>query len=189
MTSNEAFADFLAEYAPEPDPAVRTGVIVALVAVGCIYYILWGSVYGKLFRKAGRPFWQGFVPFLNSFRLSQIALDNGFFCLLSLVPNTVNLALKYLLPGNLSIFLRLTISLVPMVYGIWLQYRLAQSFGKRTSFAVGLILLPTIFHLILAFGDAKYREPPAPPEPTEDELREKRVNKILRGLEESERKT
>ena len=51
---------------------------------------------------------------------------------------------------------------------------LARSFGKGAGFAIGLVFLPFIFDLILAFGDAEYvgpggvpaqAAPPLPPPP------------------------
>ena len=53
------------------------------------------------------------------------------------------------------------IPLVNLVIGIIVAIELAKCFGKGGGFAVGLILLPFIFMLILAFGSAKY-VPPAP---------------------------
>jgi len=41
---------------------------------------------------------------------------------------------------------------------------LAKSFGKSSAFGVGLALLPPVFWLMLAFGDATYLGPSVPPE-------------------------
>ena len=40
-----------------------------------------------------------------------------------------------------------------------LGIKLARAFGKGTGFAVGLILLPSIFYMILGFGDSVYYGP------------------------------
>ena len=37
--------------------------------------------------------------------------------------------------------------------------KLARAYGMGTGFAVGLILLPSIFHMILGFGDSTYYGP------------------------------
>ena len=50
---------------------------------------------------------------------------------------------------------------VAVVFGIMLSIDLAKSFGKETGFAIGLILLPPIFLLMLGFGSAEYQGPAA----------------------------
>ncbi len=40
-----------------------------------------------------------------------------------------------------------------------LSIKLARAYGMGTGFAVGLILLPSIFHMILGFGDSTYYGP------------------------------
>ena len=37
--------------------------------------------------------------------------------------------------------------------------RMAKAYGKGTGFAIGLILLPNLFQLILAFGSSEYVGP------------------------------
>ena len=44
-----------------------------------------------------------------------------------------------------------------------LMYRLAKSFGKGILFTIGLLLLPNIFTLILAFGKSQYIGPKGQP--------------------------
>ena len=91
----------------------------------------------KVFTKAGKPGWASIIPFYNIYVLLTIVGKPGWWLLLFFIP------------------------LVNLVIGIIVAIELAKCFGKGGGFAVGLILLPFIFMLILAFGSAKY-VPPAP---------------------------
>ena len=54
---------------------------------------------------------------------------------------------------NLYVFL----PIVNIVMMIMLYINLAKAFGKGTGFIIGLIFLPNIFTLILAFGSSQYQ--------------------------------
>ena len=105
-------------------------IIFTLAAVVLTVVAEW-----KIFEKAGEAGWKILIPFYNTYTLVKIADGNGVKFLLLLVP------------------------FVNIVYAIMLMVRLAKSFGQSGGFAVGLIFLPFIFLLILAFGGAQYVGP------------------------------
>lgn len=112
--------------------AGATIVFVLVIFVLCILAII---AEWKLFRKAGQPGWAAIIPVYNVYVLTKITWGNGWLFLLMLLPI-----------GNI-VFLILT------------YIKLAHVFGKGDGFAVGLILLPYIFLLILAFGGSMYQGP------------------------------
>ena len=87
----------------------------------------------KLFEKAGREGWKSLIPIYNLYVLTEISGQNGLFFLLILIPGV----------GSL-------------IWLILVALKLAPAFGKDTGFAIGLILLPPVFYLILGFGNAQY---------------------------------
>lgn len=89
----------------------------------------------KMFKKAGEPGWCAIIPFVNVYKLFKIAWGSGWLFLLCFIP------------------------IVNIVMGIMVSIKLARAFGKGTGFAVGLIFLPSIFYMILGFGDAVYYGP------------------------------
>lgn len=91
----------------------------------------------KLFSKAGKPGWASLIPIYNIWVLLEIVGRPGWWIILMLIPG------------------------VNFIIGIIVMIDLAKSFGKETGFAIGLILLPFIFMLILAFGKAQYQGPAA----------------------------
>jgi len=86
----------------------------------------------KIFTKAGVEGWKSIIPIYGHYCLFEIAFGNGWWFLIAWIP------------GVGSILLRL---------------KLAKAFGKGIGFAIGLILLPFIFQLLLGFGSAEYEGP------------------------------
>lgn len=91
----------------------------------------------KIFKKAGKEGWKALIPIYNAYTLLQILNMEPMLCFLTIIPGA------------------------NFMLGIVMCVKLAKSFGKSTGFAVGLILLEPIFEMILAFGDAKYKQLPS----------------------------
>ena len=87
----------------------------------------------KLFTKAGKPGWASLIPIYNTCVLIDIAGKPMWWILLLLIP------------------------VVNIVIGILVMIGLAKNFGRGIGTVIGLILLPNIFMLILAFGSAEYQ--------------------------------
>lgn len=126
------------------------GVVVAMVIA---IYVLFIIAWWKLFEKAGEPGWASLIPFYNTYVLYKIAWGNG---LLFLV-----LFLSIL---NFVPVLGVIIDIGLFIFNIFTNINLAKSFGQGGGFAVGLIIFPNIFLLILAFGSAQYVGPKGVPQ-------------------------
>lgn len=108
------------------------GIFLLMIFAACILAII---AEWKAFKKAGQPGWAAVIPFYNIYVLTKITWGNGWLFLLTFLPI-----------GNI-VFLILT------------YIKLARVFGRGDGFAVGLIFLPYIFFLILAFGGSLYQGP------------------------------
>ena len=102
-------------------------LVVAVIVIGII-------AQWKIFEKAGEEGWKAIIPFYNMYIYTKISGMDGWFFLINLVPGV----------GTL-------------IWAIVVSLKIAEAFGKETAFAIGLILLPFIFELILGFGDAQYQ--------------------------------
>ncbi len=121
----------------DTETAAAAGVGGGVMLFWLVILVLSIVACWKVFTKAGKPGWASIIPFYNIYVLLTIVGKPGWWLLLFFIP------------------------LVNLVIGIIVAIELAKCFGKGGGFAVGLILLPFIFMLILAFGSAKY-VPPAP---------------------------
>jgi len=91
-----------------------------------------------VFRKAGQPTWAAFVPLYNAYVLLQIVGRPGWWIIGFLIP-VVNLVVWFLISVDL-----------------------AKSFGKDTTYAIGIFLLSIVFVPLLGYGSAQYIGPSAP---------------------------
>ena len=121
----------------DTETAAAAGVGGGVMLFWLVILVLSIVACWKVFTKAGKPGWASIIPFYNIYVLLTIVGKPGWWLLLFFIP------------------------LVNLFIGIIVAIELAKCFGKGGGFAVGLILLPFIFMLILAFGSAKY-VPPAP---------------------------
>ena len=87
-----------------------------------------------IFKKMGRQGWEGIVPFYNTYVLCQELYGNGWKFLLLLIP------------------------FYNIYFAIKMMVDLAKAFNQGVGFAIGLLLLPFVFNLILAFGGAQYMD-------------------------------
>ncbi len=104
---------------------------------GLIGWAIRGFIYGKIFEKAGRPLWVGWVPIYSTLVHLEIVGRPWWFLLLLFVPG-----------ANL-------------VVTILLALDLAKAFGKDELYGIGLVvpLVNVVLILMLAFGDARYLGP------------------------------
>lgn len=105
--------------------------------LGIIGYVLFAMAYAGIFKKADQPVWPAFVPVVNIFFLLKVVGRPGWWLILFFIP------------------------CVSFVIFIVLMLDLARAFGKGAGWAIGLIILPFIFMLILGFGQARYEGPVA----------------------------
>lgn len=122
-------------------------LFVALV-VGILQIIsMW-----RIFIKAGEKGWKSIIPIYNLVILFKIS---------GLTPWLIFVYLAGAIPfiGWIAV----------LILTIYLTNNLSKSFGKDTSFTVGLVLLPSIFFLILGLGSSKYVGPGGNPVEVSDE--------------------
>ena len=88
----------------------------------------------KIYKKMGRQGWESIVPIYNEYVLCDVLYGNGWKFLLILIPIY-----------NIYFVIKLCIDL-------------AKAFNLGVGFAIGLLLLPYVFTLILGFGTAQYKD-------------------------------
>ena len=115
--------------------SIGIGSVIVYVIIAIFFYVLLIIAEWKILTKAGEAGWKSLIPFLNLYVIFKIVYGKGIKFLLLLVP------------------------ILDIVVAIMFPFRLAKVFGKSSGFGVGLLLLPNIFTLVLAFGSAEYDAP------------------------------
>ncbi len=99
----------------------------------CVYmiavYLGFSLPWLPVFRKAGEPAWRAVVPFAKAVSIGRLAGRPP---------------VEPFLGG---------------FYGHRARYDVAEYFGKSKWFGLGLVFLPSLFLVILGFGDAQYLGP------------------------------
>lgn len=113
------------------------GIVFGLIMIPAIAFgLFYGYCTGRVFQKAGRPLWEGFVPFYNWYIWIKIVGRPGWWTLLLFIP------------------------LVNAIVQVFLAIDMARSFGKDEVFGVLLLwLLAFVGVPILAFNDDQYVGP------------------------------
>jgi hypothetical protein len=126
------------------DTAAALGGLGLLLFIGLALYLISSFFLYKVFKKAGRPGWAGFVPVYNAWVLFEIAGKPGWWALL-------------VIPSFIPV-IGLLFSVAYFVLSLLAALELAKRFGKDQVFAIfGLWLFSIVGYAILAFDDSKYR--------------------------------
>ncbi len=126
-------------------------LVLGLAALAVMIIAQW-----KLFQKAGEPGWKCLIPFYNGFLWYKLTWSVGAWVAL--------LVLSILFAFLASIpIISIIISIITLIMYCVSCHKVSRSYGQSGGFTVGLIILPFIFYLILAFGSSKYVGPEGVP--------------------------
>jgi hypothetical protein len=103
-------------------------ILVVVAIIGAILAGLW-----QTFVKAGEAGWKGIIPFYNIWVLMEIIGRPGWWLILFFIP------------------------VVGFIIWIIVCLDVAKSFDHGTGFAIGLMIFPFIFFIILGWGESQYQ--------------------------------
>lgn len=106
--------------------------IIAILAITVISF--W-----RIFKKAGLPGWAAIIPVYNLFATCKMLKISYWWILL--IP---------------AMYLPLIGWAVGLATNVFFSIRTSQVFNKGIPFAIGLMFLPLIFYVILAFDKSEY---------------------------------
>jgi hypothetical protein len=127
----------------EIDSGAGAGFVFVMVLIVFAIYAFLAYCMGKVFEKAGKPLWTGFVPIYNYLIWIEIVGRPQWWIILYFIP------------------------FVNFIIQIVLAIDLAKSFGKDTLFGVAIAFLSPIMLPVMAFSnDVQYTGPSAAANPT-----------------------
>lgn len=117
---------------------------VALFLMFFLYFAILIAAYvfiavctGKIFKKAGVPFWQAWVPFLNGWRMLELGGQQGFWAVLAIIP---------------------VVNIVSIIFMFIAMYHIGKKLDKGDAFILLAILLPIVWYPWLAFDHSTWDE-------------------------------
>ena len=135
------------------------GILGAIGIFLLIFYILVVIASWKIFTKAGEAGWKSLIPIYNVWILYKIVGVSFWKWLI--LPAFISSIFSIIGESNAEMknVMDILSSIVTLIINIKVSIALAKVFGKGKGFTVGLVFLPNIFQLILAFGSAEYQAP------------------------------
>lgn len=125
--------------------------MLELIAIlSFLYTIFYLLVLWKFAVKTGNPGWSLYIPIYSNFVWCRIAGMDSIWCLMTFAPGII---LK-MYPGYSQIYL--LVGIFYLILHFCFCNSLAQRFGKKMLFTLGLIFLNPIFLAILTFSKKCY---------------------------------
>ena len=125
---------------------------VGIVCFSAIIYIIEVIGMFKSFEKMGLEGWRAIIPFYNAYFYGEKVWTANYGLFVWVVYAVNSLVISRI--ANTGGFIGGLFGIIGFVATC---YWISKSFGYEIPFAVGLFFLPFVFHLIIGFGDAKYR--------------------------------
>lgn len=144
-------------------------VVVGLALLVLVIIGAW-----KMFEKAGEAGWKSLVPVYNSYLLYRMAWSGRAFLyevvcaivMLSGVIGTIHASIAVAFGTGSGVMVAVwgivttTASVASFVLTVIRAVKLAHAFGRETVWAVGLVLIPSVFYVLLGFmSDVSYVGP------------------------------
>lgn len=122
-----------------------------ILLVGLVVVVLTIVAQWQIFKKAGEAGWAALIPFYCNYVLAKITWGNGW---VFLVPWAAA-AISFAVPN-----IAWVMTLVNIAFSVVTCWKLSKAFGHDIGYTVGLVLVPAIFQMILAFGKDTYHGVP-----------------------------
>ena len=125
-----------------------------ILVIALIVYILFCAAYWGIFQKAGEAGWKGLIPFYNEYTIFKLAWSPIVFWILIILA-VLAVFYNFHALGTVSTVGSFLSFACFIIYCMRMS-NLSKVFGHGGGCTAGLILLPLIFLLILAFGSSQY---------------------------------
>lgn len=150
-------------------------IFVSMLIGILIFYIIFIIAFWKIFTKAGEKGWKSLIPIYNTYIMYKIVNMKSWFWYLIAISICASIMMTFdgynvwtMTDAQLAAFnygahpmtliATLGLSIISIVASIIFAYRMSKVFGHGIGYTIGLLFLPCIFWLILAFGGSKYNK-------------------------------
>lgn len=149
--------------------AFKDQVFVLYFTLYLVFFVVIIAAYWRIFQKLGRKGWECLIPIYNSAVMFKEIWNVKWFwvqllSMMAIITSYFSIFLRLLaqnFPGLPFQGMRIGVMLVIFTFSYIVliainakfSYELSKKFGQDKLFAVGLFFVPTIFYLILGFGN------------------------------------
>lgn len=130
-------------------------VIVAVALVALFIVAEW-----RILTKAGEKGWKSLIPFYNIFVSHHIVgMSHAWFIaeVITWIAEAVFEIVK--MPHTVVLVFGIITGVFTVVSELVHIIKICNCFGKGTGFKIGMVLIPDLFLMIIAFGKSEYKKP------------------------------
>ncbi len=133
---------------------IAFGIIIILLG------LLFLAAEWRIFSKAGEKGWKSLVPFYGLFISHHIVGMSHVWFILEIVAWIAELMFEMIkFPEAVVFWFGIVTGVFTLISGAVHLIKMCRCFSKGTGFKIGMLLIPELFLLILAFGKAEYQKP------------------------------
>jgi hypothetical protein len=138
-------------------------IILAHLTIIGLIPLMFASLW-TIFEKSGEKGWKALIPFYSTYILWKISGAKLWAGITAIVASIIWYIANYL--SNIALQAQVNVPLGVRIMALFafiagviadvaISFKLSEKFGQTEGFAIGLLLLPTIFYPILAFIKAQ----------------------------------
>lgn len=133
-------------------------VIVGIIAAAV--YALFVAAEWRILTKAGEKGWKSLIPVYGIFVSHHIVGMSHIWFILEILTWIIELAFELIkFPEPVVLWFGIAVGLFTVISELVHIIKMCNCFGKGVIFKIGMVLLPSLFFLILAYGKAEYKKP------------------------------
>ena len=142
------------------DQVVETSVFSSLLIILIALIILLTVAEWKILTKAGEKGWKSLIPFYNIFVSHHIVGMSHTWFIIEVITWIIEFVLELIkMPAPVVLAVGIAVGIFTLVSELVHIIKMCSCFGKGTGFKIGMILVPELFMLIIAFGKSEYKKP------------------------------
>ena len=163
--NNEEFLKFLNEIFGDVFNHLFVLSLVSMIVIAELIVI---NMIGlrKMFIKAKKPSWASFIPVYREWVICEMVGVNTYWVIFALI--------GVFLISQIPVVGKILAVIIVIYYKILTSMGISRSFGKDKSFTVGVAFVPTLYYMILGYGNSEYKGP----KPVKDKV-DSRINQFL----------
>ena len=142
------------------DLAFFSSGIITWIIIAAIY-VLFIAAEWRILTKAGEKGWKALIPIYNIYVSHHIVGMSHIWFVLEICTWIVEAIFESVrvIPGWAAIAFGIPTLIITILSELIHIIKMCDCFGKGTLFKIGMILVPNLFTLIIAFDGSKYQAP------------------------------
>ncbi|MBQ3284706.1 MAG: hypothetical protein IJH40_03605 [Ruminococcus sp.] len=140
-------------------PLAAAATIVILIIV-LLIYVLFVVAEWRILTKAGEKGWKALIPIYNIYVSHHIVGMSHAWFIAEVIIWVIEILFEVFegIPDWIGLVFGIAVGIFTLISELIHILKICTCFGKGTGFKIGMILIPDLFLLILAFGKSEFKK-------------------------------